>query len=106
MKFYKFAQNNAGGKFKYDENVARNVFIESENAQEANNKAEKIGIYFDGVLLGTECSYCEDRWCRASEDDGMEFLEFDKYELKWRTSDGPIAVVHFEDGKKIALSVN
>ena len=31
--------------------------------------AEDIGLYFDGVEQGMDCSCCGDRWYRAWEDD-------------------------------------
>lgn len=62
--FYTFDQNNSGGSFQKDEDVTLHVIIEAENADEANDKAEMVGLYFDG--LG-DCSCCGDRWYETYE---------------------------------------
>ena len=44
MKFYTFFQNNPSGEWHYHMGYA--VVIEAEDAEQANEKAEEIGIYF------------------------------------------------------------
>lgn len=52
-KFFTFRQNNSGGIDHIDENLNRYVIIEANDAQHANERAQEIGIYFDGVSDGT-----------------------------------------------------
>ena len=66
--FYTYDQNNSGGKFIQDDKVGMYVIIEADSSTEADSKAEEIGIYFDGVDYGRDCSCCGDRWSRTSDD--------------------------------------
>ena len=61
--FYHFNQNNSGGWYHNNEDLCHHVIIEAENAAEANELAESIGIYFNGVEDDLDCSCCGDRWC-------------------------------------------
>lgn len=72
--FYTFNQNNSGGVFRHDpiKGVGYAVSIEAVNAQQANAKAEEIGIYFNGCGNGIDCDCCGDRWYRADELDAEE----------------------------------
>lgn len=36
--------------------------MEAGSVEEANARAEKIGLYFNGVAEGDDCSCCGDRW--------------------------------------------
>lgn len=60
-KFYTYGQNNSGGSFVLDEakGITHYVIIEAFTAEEANNKAEDIGLYFGGA---GDCPCCGDRW--------------------------------------------
>ena len=49
MSFYTFSQNNSGGDFIIDDDVAEYVIIEADNGDEALNIAENVGLYFNGV---------------------------------------------------------
>jgi len=61
-RFFEFSQNNSGGIFDVDDNVAHYVIIEAYSPRQANSKAEEIGIYFDGCAKGMDCGCCGDRW--------------------------------------------
>ena len=63
-RFYHFVQNNSGGWHDLDENkgITCHVIIEAYSFDEANRRAQNIGIYFDGVNRGIDCSCCGDRW--------------------------------------------
>lgn len=63
-KFYVFHQNNTGGRFIIDKEngIGEYVFVEATSLKDAVNKAEDIGIYFDGCGSGLDCSCCGDRW--------------------------------------------
>lgn len=65
--YYEFRQNNSGGHFLEDDNVSIMVIIEACCFAEAKEKAEEIGIYFDGVQKGMDCPCCGDRWSEWSE---------------------------------------
>jgi hypothetical protein len=60
--YYEFRQNNSGGHFEESEDVGITVIIEACCFAEAKEKAEEIGIYFDGVQKGMDCPCCGDRW--------------------------------------------
>ena len=60
--FYHFAQNNSGGSFQNDDRVCSHVIIEARHAAEANERAEGLGIYFNGVEDDRDCPCCGDRW--------------------------------------------
>lgn len=65
-KFYTFTQDNSGGSFDYDKKrgITNFVIIEANNADEANARAETIGLYFDGR---GDCPCCGNRWCEARD---------------------------------------
>lgn len=72
MKFFTFYQNNSGGYFLEDEDVDHYVVIQAKNHHEANDKAQDIGIYFDGVKKGIDCDCCGDRWNEVGINDGSD----------------------------------
>lgn len=80
-KWYQFSQNNSGGIFILDANLSINVYIEAHSPQEANQRAEELGIYFYGVGEGMDCPCCGDRWYSAdaynalSEEDLKESIK-------------------------------
>lgn len=71
-KFYTFSQNNSGGYFERDDNLAEDVIIEANDAKHANNLAEEKGIYFDGCYSGIDCNCCGDRWDRVDDGEGKD----------------------------------
>ena len=91
-KFYIFDQNNSGGY--WDKVLGYVVIIEAETPEKANEKAEEIGIYFDGVETGEDCPCCGDRWCRVEDDYDTvkpenlkeEFEEIKAYQKNWGLS--------------------
>lgn len=62
MKWFQYKQNNSGGSFTVDTNVAHNVLIQANSADEADSIAEDVGLYFGGVSSGSDCECCGDRW--------------------------------------------
>ena len=74
MPFFTFNQNNSGGYFDVDtrRGIDYVVIIEADNATQANEKAQQIGIYFDGVGYGRDCGCCGDRWRAARGYDGTD----------------------------------
>ena len=100
-KFYQFRQNNSGGSFVFDNDVAPYVFIEAVDHDDANRRAQNIGIYFDGCLTGEDCSCCGDRWSPADESDAEDTPNIDGlWHTFWTDSDGLFAIVHYMDGRK------
>jgi hypothetical protein len=100
-KFFTFNQNNSGGKFVEDKDVAPYVVIEAESAEEANTKAEEIGIYFEGVDAGSDCPCCGDRWYMADYRDGKpEPMVYGEPVSKVRRAWGEKheAIVHYKNG--------
>lgn len=75
MSFYKFYQNNSGGR--RTAGMPGFLFVEADSADEANERAESIGVYFNGTDEedGRDCSCCGDRWGAASEYDKTEDLK-------------------------------
>lgn len=112
--FFHFRQNNSGGSFAFDEKagISVNVIVEANSVEEANNKAEEIGLYFDGCDNGQDCSCCGDRWYRQYEGDegnkrpsiygqairkNQKFKKEGVFSFKW--IDGPEAFIHYKDGR-------
>jgi len=113
VKWFFFNQNNSGGYFDFDavRGISRAVLIQAKNAEEANFKAEAIGIYFDGE---DDCPCCGDRWSKVDDaydgtDDPMVYgdrVEADsKFEkgngilnIQWMEDRGPEGYMHFKDG--------
>jgi hypothetical protein len=98
-KFYKFHQNNSGGKFVVNEYLAEWVYIQAKSADEANEIAEDKGIYFDGVSSGRDCPCCGDRWWPVDEDETDMFQgDFGSLVIKIQNEPypftDPIAIIH------------
>lgn len=111
--FYTFMQNNSGGHFTINDGVAEVVIIEAYDVKDANRRAERIGVYFDGVENGHDCECCGDRWHMQYEygqkDEGTEIPEvygrtIEEY-LDDRWSFGKKVYVYHKDGtKKVYVS--
>src|SRR6266850_705363 len=43
------------------------VWVEAVDAEESDYKAQRIGLYFDGVDNNQDCSCCGDRWSSKSK---------------------------------------
>ena len=89
--------------FVHDDNVSELVLIEAEDANQANDIAERVGIYFDGCSEGRDCHCCGDRWYRAMSDDVSDKLEengnpLEEYESHWMKE--PVTV-HYKDGRVV-----
>lgn len=108
-KFYMFSQNNSGGAFDFDETagIAPTVIIEALSYEDANERAEKLGLYFNGVENNIDCECCGDRWYPATASDGDAVPSFygtplDQAERPGRGKSSHMeACVHLMDGQKI-----
>lgn len=67
MPWFLYVQNNSGGHFEVNDNVCRQVYIEASSINDAEAKAEALGIYYDGCEKGLDCPCCGDRWYGADE---------------------------------------
>jgi hypothetical protein len=107
--FYKYHQNNSGGEFVVDEYLAEWVYIQAKSADEANEIAEAIGIYFDGVRSGRDCPCCGDRWWPVDEDE-MDMFQGDLDSLIIGIQNNsyfftdPIAIIYCADATKVHVS--
>lgn len=101
MKFYTFDQNNSGGGFDFfpNEGISHHVIIEASSADDANDKAESIGLYFDGCEAGRDCECCGDRWYRARKDDGKDVPMVYSEKVVESSGDVADAYIHYADGR-------
>lgn len=99
MKFWTYYQNNSGGCNVVNDRVAKFVFIEAESAEDADNRAEEIGIYFNGCETGRDCDCCGDRWDRAYEQTATA-ADALRSVYDWCLDQDPAAHVYTADGAK------
>lgn len=103
-KFFTYSQNNSGGYFDLDKTrgIASIVIIEAVDYQDANSRAETIGLYFGGE---GDCPCCGDRWYDAYDnDDGTDEPTIygdplEEYYNKSRFGLTNSVAVHYMDGK-------
>jgi hypothetical protein len=109
--FYPYYQNNSGGRFIVNETVTTYVIIEALDANEANFRAESLGIYFNGCETGDDCPCCGNRWNPAYKTDGTaEPTIYERPIAKrfenlhgfipttWVNKGEPDVIVHYLDG--------
>jgi hypothetical protein len=101
--FYEYDQNNSGGGFIMNDDVAVNVIIEADSTVEANAKAEEIGIYFDDDY-DIDCECCGTRWSRAYGDGDETPMIYgtpvEDYNGSWTPYGKAYAHVYYKDGTK------
>lgn len=100
MKFYIFTQNNSGGRFIADSKLCHHLVIEAESEKEAIQRAEELGVYFDGVENDIDCECCGDRWDEPSvldpqKNDVKQKMQSLVSEYKWTS---PEVRVFYADG--------
>ncbi len=115
LHWYEFDQNNSGGFFEMNDAVSIKVFIQSENAAGAIQKAEDVGIYFDGCESGRDCDCCGDRWYRVGDhlasfttyfwrsendeyDNISDYAQALANDSMWAKVGKPVAIVYFANG--------
>lgn len=80
LKWFEYSQNNSGGSFQHSASlgIGYRVWIQATSAEDADRRAQEIGLYFDGY---GDCSCCGDRWTEKSGwDDGQ-----DEEPTNWRS---------------------
>lgn len=70
MGYFTYDQNNSGGTFDHDADagIGYNVVVEAGDWEEADRRAQAIGLYFNGCDYGMDCPCCGDRWYSARGD--------------------------------------
>lgn len=108
MSFFLYTQNNSGGGFDFDETrgLTHYVIVEAASADEANERAREIGIYFNGCDSGQDCACCGDRWDEAGsydEEDQPEIYGEPAHDFTGTTwmEPGKEVCVHYADGRKL-----
>lgn len=111
--FYEFRQNNSGGSFRTDLVAGVSIFvsIEAIDYWHAVYKAERIGLYWDGVDRGYDCSCCGDRWSKPWSEDGTEeptiygeaISDPETWVFKTGDDDEPEGFIHHMDGRVEAV---
>ena len=105
-KFYHFSQNNSGGSFNISELLAHHVIIEAHSAEDANDRAISIGLYFNGCQDGGDCPCCGDRWYEQyDDDDGTDTpMIYDEspetYKDVFTRAGEPVCHVYYLNGSK------
>jgi hypothetical protein len=101
-KYYFFSQNNSGGRFIVERKsgIAEYVIIEAQNVENANRRAQDIGLYFDGCRAGRDCHCCGDRWSSLWEEKGNdEPMIYDTPVNEYKpTFSRSSAAIHYMDG--------
>ena len=104
-RFYNYRQNNSGGSFELNDDVSYNVIIEANSGAEADERAEEIGMYFDGCDKEMDCPCCGDRWYSAQGEEGDATpLLFGKpaeeHEEQWAKPGEGYCHVYYLNGEK------
>lgn len=110
MPFYSFQQTSSGGTTVLTSDLSKWVIIEAGNAEEANKRANEIGIYFCGVRNGADCSCCGDRWKPVSPKDECPVPLIDSvtnpsYYSSLNIHQGSYCIIHYENGIKLEFVV-
>ena len=98
--FYTFRQNNSGGEWA--KGMPIYAIVEADSADEANSRAESVGLYFWGADHdGPDCPCCGDRWHRTGRLDADNFPSIygepaETYVSKW--SDYETYTIYYKDG--------
>lgn len=98
--FYVFNQNNSGGYFVIDENVAATVVIEAKNAKQAGERLEEI-INADGKYTSF-CGCCGRRWSPDYADGvySRYWVEADQLERFEKERKGGEAILYPLEGER------
>jgi hypothetical protein len=70
MFTFTYRQNNSFGEWA--PGMPKILKVTAESVEEADSKAESLGVYFDGCEKGIDCPCCGDRWYRSFGADDNE----------------------------------
>jgi hypothetical protein len=102
LKWFTFRQNNSGGSFTVNNDVDTNVIVQAHNADEANELAQRVGIYFSGVADGIDCECCGDRWSTIwSNDEGTDVPSIYGHPVDWQHAVKPSKSHGLPNGVKV-----
>jgi len=73
--YWEFNQNNSGGRFVVNDKLCHRVIVEAHSFEQAVEKAEELGCYWQGVSQGIDCPCCGDRWSKWENKVKAETLE-------------------------------
>jgi len=65
MPFFLYNQTASGGSFIGEMGYV--LYVEAANEDEADVRAQSVGVYFDGCRNGVDCPCCGDRWTPAKD---------------------------------------
>ena len=103
LKWFEFNQNNSGGSFIVNDKVCHRLFIEAKSFDDAVEKAEELGCYWDGVINGVDCPCCGDRWsCWDDEPIDLKNNSIEEYAQVLADKYGlttPDIRIYYDDGK-------
>jgi hypothetical protein len=103
-KFFTYNQNNSGGHFviNKERGIGEYVIVEAMNSNDADARAESIGLYFNGVEDGMDCGCCGDRWYSPYDDGSEEPLIYGQSPEDYKNGDNwsknKTIAVHYLDG--------
>jgi hypothetical protein len=104
--FFHYSQNNSGGGFSFDKRagISVSVIVEADSSEDANRRAERIGLYFDGA---GDCACCGNRWYAQWSGDegtaspqiyGTSVAEYVS-RVRWLKPGQAMTFVHYADGR-------
>lgn len=100
--FICFRQNNSGGSYDIDDNLSPLVVVEGNDYDHCVERAEAIGIYFNGVNRGLDCECCGNRWYRGDEvlANIENCQEVPAMEYGGGIFGSEVSVIHYLDGRR------
>lgn len=113
LLFYTYVQNNSGGHMDFDmaRGVSHFVIVQAMSAEDANRRAQFIGLYFGG---DGDCSCCGDRWTEQWNDNtgtlspqvyGVPAIDyrFEPFAAKYLPAGKPEIFVHGANGSLVGM---
>lgn len=107
MAFFTFDQNDSGGGFDRDleKGITNFVIIEAIDEKDANEKAERIGLYFGGVEKSLDCICCGDRWrpayyMGADSEPTVQMWTIEELRKTGSPYGRGSVCVHYDDGRR------
>lgn len=101
-RFFHYSQNNSGGSFTFDveRGLTHHVVVEAYDSSHADERAEAIGLYFDGAY---DCPCCGNRWSSAWGSGDEQACVYDEPVAEFKghrwMEEGREVAVHYLDGR-------